>query len=536
MSLVQQHALNHSSLTLTCEYDANGLLAAKTETQGQSAIRFEYEFDADGRLEAAFRDGAEFERYYYNREGQRIFYACAYRTMSEIQTAGDLKYDGAGRLTVAGRTAYAYDERGALRERSNSQGVTRFFYNGDTALDSVILPSGDEIRYEYAPDSPINLVRRFKNGVLTGEYEWESPVRLGKFVNWEDNLVCEFFYADEDEGGALAKIRLSRPEVAAVPLRDLPPERLSARLAVGVLVSGFRPQEYLCGCDQVGTPKVLTGVYGKPIKVCDYSSFGVPVSDSFPQLFVPVGFAGGLLDRDTGLVRFGWRDYDPEVGRFTAPDPAKDLRGDGDLYDYCVDDPVSHVDPMGLKFSHAAAVAGGESHRGISHPFGAPHGTSMGNAGGGKNISGASGKNISGASGKSISGGGRKISQSAGAIRESFGGGTLVAAAGQAWSGTRESEWGQEARKFEEKSREPGMLAKQNMFATPFMGNVEAQLRLHDQASNPEKWNKYDAQHLAGVIARLEKLLKYSSDPYERRRLENIKQWYNSVNERYGGR
>ena len=54
------------------------------------------------------------------------------------------------------------------------------------------------------------------------------------------------------------------------------------------------------------------------------------------------------MDPDTGFVRFGWRDYDPAVGRFTAPDPARDMRGDGDLYDYCMDDPVSRVDPTGL--------------------------------------------------------------------------------------------------------------------------------------------------------------------------------------------
>ena len=42
------------------------------------------------------------------------------------------------------------------------------------------------------------------------------------------------------------------------------------------------------------------------------------------------------------------RDYDPTIGRFTSLDPAKDRRGDGDLYDYCQDDPVSRVDPTGL--------------------------------------------------------------------------------------------------------------------------------------------------------------------------------------------
>ena len=88
--------------------------------------------------------------------------------------------------------------------------------------------------------------------------------------------------------------------------------------------------------------------HGVLIKEVTRDSFGLRYSDSFLDLFVPVGFAGGLTDPDTGLVRFGYRDYDPTVGRFTAPDPAKDRRGDGDLYDYCVDDPVSRVDPTGL--------------------------------------------------------------------------------------------------------------------------------------------------------------------------------------------
>jgi RHS repeat-associated protein len=41
---------------------------------------------------------------------------------------------------------------------------------------------------------------------------------------------------------------------------------------------------------------------------------------SFPDVgfTVPFGFAGGLQDKDTGLVRFGYRDYDPDVGRWTA--------------------------------------------------------------------------------------------------------------------------------------------------------------------------------------------------------------------------
>jgi len=63
---------------------------------------------------------------------------------------------------------------------------------------------------------------------------------------------------------------------------------------------------------------------------------------------IPFGFAGGLHDRDTGLVRFGYRDYDPDTGRWTAKDPIGFAGGDSDLYGYCVNDPVNGFDPSGL--------------------------------------------------------------------------------------------------------------------------------------------------------------------------------------------
>jgi RHS repeat-associated protein len=45
-----------------------------------------------------------------------------------------------------------------------------------------------------------------------------------------------------------------------------------------------------------------------------------PRLDSNPG-FQPFGFADGLYDRDTDLVRFGARDYDLETSRWTAKDP-----------------------------------------------------------------------------------------------------------------------------------------------------------------------------------------------------------------------
>ena len=49
--------------------------------------------------------------------------------------------------------------------------------------------------------------------------------------------------------------------------------------------------------------------------------------------------------------RFGYRDYDPDIGRWTAKDPIFFAGGDTDLYGYVLNDPVNLIDPLGLEFS-----------------------------------------------------------------------------------------------------------------------------------------------------------------------------------------
>jgi uncharacterized protein RhaS with RHS repeats len=67
--------------------------------------------------------------------------------------------------------------------------------------------------------------------------------------------------------------------------------------------------------DHLGSPRlVLNTGDGTVAQRIDYDEFGRVLTDTNPG-FQPFGFAGGLYDRDTGLVRFGARDYDPLTGR-----------------------------------------------------------------------------------------------------------------------------------------------------------------------------------------------------------------------------
>jgi RHS repeat-associated protein len=88
---------------------------------------------------------------------------------------------------------------------------------------------------------------------------------------------------------------------------------------------------------------------GAVLKRVDYDSFGNILADSNPSFTVSFGFAGGLHDPATGLVRFGFRDYDPDVGRWTAKDPILFAGSDTDLFGYCLNDPINFVDPEGLR-------------------------------------------------------------------------------------------------------------------------------------------------------------------------------------------
>jgi RHS repeat-associated protein len=79
----------------------------------------------------------------------------------------------------------------------------------------------------------------------------------------------------------------------------------------------------------------------------DYDEFGRVLHDTHPG-FQPFGFAGGLYEPATQLVRFGARDYDAETGRWASKDPIGFAGGDTNLYGYVLNDPVNFIDPSGL--------------------------------------------------------------------------------------------------------------------------------------------------------------------------------------------
>jgi RHS repeat-associated protein len=94
---------------------------------------------------------------------------------------------------------------------------------------------------------------------------------------------------------------------------------------------------------------VVNVATGSVVEEIDYDEFGNVTGDTAPGL-TPFGFAGGLYDGDTGLVRFGARDYDARAGRWTGKDPIR-FRSGMNLYGFVVNDPVNLGDPNGQDLS-----------------------------------------------------------------------------------------------------------------------------------------------------------------------------------------
>jgi RHS repeat-associated protein len=153
------------------------------------------------------------------------------------------------------------------------------------------------------------------NGVLTQAFLWQDGLKIAAELDGNSQTVARYVYA-------------TRPNVP------------------DYLVKGGATYRIIT--DHLGSPRlVVNTATGQVAQRLDYDDWGRVVLDTNPG-FQPFGFAGGLYDRDTGLVRFGARDYDPETGRWTAKDPILFAGGDSNLYGYVADNPVNFVDILGL--------------------------------------------------------------------------------------------------------------------------------------------------------------------------------------------
>jgi RHS repeat-associated protein len=288
--------------------DAVGRIIRKTEIVNNESVELSYSYDAMDRLRQVARNGFMVENYTYDSRGVRIKESNHYKGTTAIF----YHYSDEDHLLTSGDTVYTYNMDGYLTSKNEEGRITTYRYNLLGNLLEVILPDGVRISYDYDP-----LGRRISkriNGVIVEKYLWESLTRLLGVYDSADNLIMRFRY-------------------------------VNARMPVAMTHKG---NSYYLVYDPIGSLRGIVDEDGNFVKQVDYDSFGKVITDSAPSLTIPFGFAGGLYDADTHLIRFSQRDYDPDIGRWTAKDPIFFSGGDTDLYGYVRNDPINFIDPYGL--------------------------------------------------------------------------------------------------------------------------------------------------------------------------------------------
>ena len=290
------------------ERDKLGRIVTKTETVNGESHLYTYSYDANtDRLTDVYKDGALFSHYDYDANGNRTGY---------VGSSGNVSgtYDNQDRMLSYGNNSYQYSANGELQSKITPDGTTGYNYDVLGNLRSVVLPGGKWI--EYVIDGASRRVGKKINGSLVQGLLYQDGLAPVAELDGSGSIVARFVYA------------------------------------TGVNVPDYMVKggvTYRIVTDHLGSPRVIINVAtGEIVQRLDYDEFGRVTLDSNPG-FQPFGFAGGLYDRDTGLVRFGARDYDAEAGRWTCKDPKRFKGGDTDLYGYCGNDPINTIDPYGKK-------------------------------------------------------------------------------------------------------------------------------------------------------------------------------------------
>jgi RHS repeat-associated protein len=308
--------------------DAVGRITGITEHSIDGETFVGYAYDDAGRLQDAFYPAVNIH-YVYDANGNRT-------ARQLITSAGTVtesaSYDAQDRLLNYEGTRYTYTANGELRTKSDASGTTTYDYDTLGNLRHVTLPNGTAI--DYVIDGQNRRVGKKVNGTLVSGWLYGDQLRIVAELDGGGNVISRFVYG-------------SRSTVPDYMIRN------------GVT--------YRIISDHLGSPRlVLNTATGAVVATMQYDEFGNMTSETNAG-FIPFGFAGGLYERQTRLIRFGTRDYDAYVGRWSTKDDLGFAGFDTDLYAYANGDPINKIDSSG--FSGMLAIHANGVHGSSDVPY-----------------------------------------------------------------------------------------------------------------------------------------------------------------------
>jgi RHS repeat-associated protein len=302
---------NGSPFSETLTRDPLGRISSREEQLQGVSTNYVYSYDASGRLIQVQTNGVVTSTYAYDARNNR--------------TSGTLNgqaitatYDNQDRLISYNGNSYIFDPNGQMIERARPGFTQKFAYDIFGQLKRTDVDASTIV--EYLTDGERHRVGLKVNGNLLERYVYNERGQLIGRIN-SANQLSSFGYG----------INSNSPDMMTVGQNT-----------------------FYVVKDHLGSIRfVINSSSGAIAQRIDYDEFGRVTNDTNPG-FQPFGYAGGLYDYRTGLIRFGARDYDPETGRWTSKDPILFNGGDTNLYGYVMADPVNFIDPDG---KNALAIA-----------------------------------------------------------------------------------------------------------------------------------------------------------------------------------
>ena len=290
----------------------------RSQTMNSVTEDFAYTFDLSGRLTQTDKNSSTVAKYQYDSNSNRTGGIIGAQTTTGV-------YDDQDRLTLYNVYTFGYSANGDLQSKTNTLLSQTTQYASDVFgnLKQVTLPNSDVIKYEV--DALNRRIAKRVNNVVQKRWVYKDQTNIAAELDANGNLVKRFVYS-------------SKPNVPDYFIEN--------------------GEDYRIISDHLGSPRLVIKVSnGAIVARMNHDEFGRVTEDTNPGL-IPFGFAGGLYDADTGLVRFGARDFDPEIGRWTSKDSYLFNGASANLYGYAFYDPVNFIDPSG-NFGIIGGLLGG---------------------------------------------------------------------------------------------------------------------------------------------------------------------------------
>ncbi len=301
--------------------DGLGRLTQRKVTYPGVEDTWTYTYDSHrGWLKSAHKNGALVGAWQYDARGNRVSETVAGGVT--IASTFDLQDK---QLTAGTRTLTYGDDLGRVTSESEQNGASRSYTwdAGGRLVKAVLKPAtGPEKVVDYVLDAAGRRVGKKLNGALQVGWLYDGALRPTPQVDAEGKLELRFAYGSLGHSPDVAvKFNTTDGTVAGV---------------------------YWFVHDQVGSVvAVVDTATGTAVERTKYGPWGERQPElETPGFKHPFGFAGGLHDTDTKLVRFGAREYDPRIGRWLARDPIG-LVGGANSYSYAASDPVNAFDASG---------------------------------------------------------------------------------------------------------------------------------------------------------------------------------------------